>query len=100
MPEPVAAPTGQQRTVTVVGQGTARAAPDTAILQLGVETYGATPVEALEACWRALDAVLAALRRERSSQPACRPAGSASTPNGTRAHAATSAQPAIAPAPG
>jgi uncharacterized protein len=61
MLEPVAAPTGQQRTVTVVGQGTASAAPDTAILQLGVETYGTTPVEALEACWRALDAVLVAL---------------------------------------
>jgi uncharacterized protein len=53
-----------ERTVTVVGYGTASAAPDTALLHLGVETRGATPAEALDSCGRALDDVLAALRGE------------------------------------
>jgi uncharacterized protein len=51
-------------TVTVAGAGSASAVPDTALLQLGVEARGATPAEALEACRRALDQVLAALDAE------------------------------------
>jgi uncharacterized protein YggE len=61
MPEP-ASSTVDQRTVTVVGEGVASAAPDTALLQLGVETRGATPGEAWEACSRALAEVIAAVR--------------------------------------
>ncbi|HEX5879699.1 MAG TPA: SIMPL domain-containing protein, partial [Actinomycetota bacterium] len=63
MPEPERIPTGQA-TVTVAGTGAASAVPDTALLQLGVETRGSTPAEALEACRRALDQVLAALDAE------------------------------------
>jgi uncharacterized protein len=51
-----------QPTVTVVGEGITSAVPDTAVLQLGVETRGGTPGEALEACSRALEEVIAALR--------------------------------------
>jgi uncharacterized protein YggE len=61
MSEP-ASPTADQRTVAVVGEGLASAVPDTALLQLGVETRGATPWEALEACSRALEEVIAAVR--------------------------------------
>ena len=61
MPEP-RTPTGP--TVTVAGAGAASAVPDTALLQLGVETRGSTPAEALEACRQALDQVLAALDAE------------------------------------
>jgi uncharacterized protein len=64
MPQPAASLIAQERTVTVVGNRTASAAPDTALLQLGVETQGATPVEALDGCRRALEQVLAALRTE------------------------------------
>jgi uncharacterized protein len=63
MPEPERPPSGQA-TVTVAGTGAASAVPDTALLQLGVETRGTTPAEALEACRRALDQVLAALDAE------------------------------------
>jgi uncharacterized protein len=38
--------------------------PDTALLELGVETRGSTPAEALDACARALDQILAALDAE------------------------------------
>jgi uncharacterized protein YggE len=62
MPEPAASPTADQRTVTVVGEGVASAVPDTALLHLGVETRGANPGEALEACSRALEEVIAAVR--------------------------------------
>jgi uncharacterized protein len=51
-------------TVTVAGKGAATAVPDTAVLQLGVETRGPTPAEAMDACARALDQVLAALDAE------------------------------------
>ena len=49
-----------QATVTVAGAGSASAVPDTAVLELGIETRGSTPAEALEGCRRALDQVLAA----------------------------------------
>jgi uncharacterized protein YggE len=62
MLEPAVSPTAEERTVTVVGEGMASAIPDTALLQLGVETRGATPGEALEACSRALEQVIAAVR--------------------------------------
>jgi uncharacterized protein len=45
-----------QPTVTVAGTGSASAVPDTAVLELGVETRGSTPAQALEGCRRALDA--------------------------------------------
>jgi hypothetical protein len=48
--------------VTVVGEGSASGVPDTALLHLGVETRGTTPGEALDACSRALDEVIAATR--------------------------------------
>jgi uncharacterized protein len=51
-------------TVTVAGAGSATAVPDTALLQLGVEARGSTPVEALDGCRLALDQVLAALDAE------------------------------------
>jgi uncharacterized protein YggE len=63
MPEPDAL-LADQATVTVAGKGSATATPDTALLQLGVETRGATPVEALDGCRRALEQVLAALDAE------------------------------------
>jgi uncharacterized protein len=53
-----------QATVTVAGAGSASAVPDTAVLELGIETRGSTPAEALEGCGRALDQVLAALDAE------------------------------------
>jgi uncharacterized protein len=56
--------TTAQPTVTVAGTGSARAVPDTAVLELGVETRGSTPAQALEGCRRALDQVLAALDAE------------------------------------
>ena len=62
MPEPAASPTADQPTVTVVGEGMASAVPDTALLHLGVETRGTTPGEALEACSRTLEEVIAAVR--------------------------------------
>ena len=63
MPGPGALAAGAA-TVTVTGTGAATAVPDTALLQLGVETRGATPVEAFELCRRTLAAVLAALDAE------------------------------------
>jgi uncharacterized protein YggE len=57
-------PGAGQATVTVAGTGAASAVPDTALLQLGVETRGATPVEAFDGCRRALDQLLAALDAE------------------------------------
>jgi uncharacterized protein YggE len=51
-------------TVTVAGAGSATAAPDAALLSLGVETRGQTPAEALDGCRLALDQVLAALDAE------------------------------------
>lgn len=63
MPDPEPAPSGRA-TVTVTGAGAATAVPDTAVLQLGVETRGPTPTEALDACGRALDQILAALDAE------------------------------------
>lgn len=67
-------PTATAPSVTVAGAGSATAVPDTALLQLGVETRGATPAEALEACRLALDQVLAALDAEGVS-PARRTTG-------------------------
>jgi uncharacterized protein len=63
MPDPERTPSGQG-TVTVAGSGAASAVPDTALLQLGVETRGSTPAEALDACGRTLDQILAALDAE------------------------------------
>jgi uncharacterized protein YggE len=63
MPDPEPVP-GGRATVTVAGAGAAKAVPDTAVLQLGVETRGSTPAEALDACGRALDQILAALDAE------------------------------------
>ncbi|HET7519363.1 MAG TPA: SIMPL domain-containing protein [Actinomycetes bacterium] len=63
MPDPAPAPRGRA-TVTVAGAGAATAVPDTAVLQLGVETRGPTPAEALDTCGRALDQILAALDAE------------------------------------
>jgi uncharacterized protein len=59
-PDPAAA----GATVTVAGAGSATAVPDTALLHLGVEIRGSTPVEALDGCRLALDQVLAALDAE------------------------------------
>jgi uncharacterized protein len=61
-------------TVTVNGAGGASAVPDTALLELGVETRGPTPAEALDACARALDQVRAALDDE-GVEPARRTTG-------------------------
>jgi uncharacterized protein len=61
-------------TVTVAGTGAATAVPDTALLQLGVETRGSTPAEALDACRLALDRVLTALDAE-GVEPARRTTG-------------------------
>jgi uncharacterized protein YggE len=68
-PTPAAAPT-----VTVAGAGAATAVPDTALLELGVETRGSTPAEALDGCRLALDRVLAALDAE-GVEPARRTTG-------------------------
>ena len=62
-PAPERSPAGEA-TVTVAGAGGASAVPDTALLELGVETRGSTPAEALDACARALDQVRAALDAE------------------------------------
>jgi len=51
-------------TVTVAGAGAATAVPDTALLELGVETRGSTPAEAFDGCRLALDQVLATLDAE------------------------------------
>jgi uncharacterized protein len=64
MPDREPSPSGPAATVTVAGAGAATAVPDTAVLQLGVETRGPTPAEALDACGRALDQILAALDAE------------------------------------
>ncbi|HEX7147945.1 MAG TPA: SIMPL domain-containing protein [Actinomycetota bacterium] len=73
MPDPELTPSGQG-TVTVAGSGAASAVPDTALLQLGVETRGSTPAEALDACGRTLDQLLAALDAE-GVEPARRTTG-------------------------
>jgi uncharacterized protein YggE len=57
-------PGGGSAAVTVVGRGAASVVPDTALLQLGGETRGATPAAALEGCRAALDRVLAELDAE------------------------------------
>lgn len=62
MPGPDDLPTGA--TVSVTGRGSASVVPDTALLQLGVETRGATPADALDGCRDALDQILAALDAE------------------------------------
>jgi uncharacterized protein len=62
-PTPEPAPAAPA-TVTVAAAGAATAVPDTALLTLGIETRGSTPVEALDACRDALDQVLAALAAE------------------------------------
>ena len=62
-PAPERSPAGEA-TVTVAGAGGASAVPDTALLELGVETRGSSPAEALDACARALDQVRAALDAE------------------------------------
>jgi uncharacterized protein len=53
-----------QPTVTVAGTGSASAVPDTAVLELGVETRGSTPAQTLESCRRAQEQILAALDAE------------------------------------
>jgi uncharacterized protein YggE len=63
MPDPEPDPNGPA-TVTVAGAGAATAVPDTALLQLGVEPRGATPVEALDTCGRALEQISSALDAE------------------------------------
>jgi uncharacterized protein YggE len=63
MPDQEPTPSGKA-TVTVAGAGAATAVPDTALLQLGVETRGPTPAEALDACGRALGQISAALDAE------------------------------------
>ena len=63
VPTPERSPAGEA-TVTVAGAGGASAVPDTALLELGVETRGSSPAEALDACARALDQVRAALDAE------------------------------------
>jgi uncharacterized protein len=73
MPGPEPDPSGEA-TVTVAAAGSATAVPDTALLQLGVETRGSTPAEALDACARALDRLLAALDAE-GVEPARRTTG-------------------------
>ena len=80
-PAPEPGPTPDQRptpggraTVTVAGAGAATAVPDTALLQLGVETRGPTPAEALDACGRALEQLAAALDAE-GVEPARRTTG-------------------------
>jgi uncharacterized protein YggE len=60
VPTPERSPAGVA-TVTVAGAGGASAVPDTALLELGVETRGSTPAEALDACARALELVRAAV---------------------------------------
>jgi uncharacterized protein len=73
MPAPERDPSGEA-TVTVAGAGTAAAVPDTALLQLGVETRGSTPAEALDACGRTLDQIRAVLDAE-GVEPARRTTG-------------------------
>jgi uncharacterized protein len=51
-------------TVTVAAAGAATTVPDTALLTLGVETRGTTPVEALDGCRDGLHRVQAALDAE------------------------------------
>ena len=63
-----------QATVTVAGTGSASAVPDTAVLELGIETRGSTPAEALDGCRLALDQVQAALNAE-GVEPARRATG-------------------------
>lgn len=50
------------RTVTVVGEGEARAEPDTAIAQLGVETFASAVEQALAENRRRMNGVMEALR--------------------------------------
>jgi uncharacterized protein len=73
MPGPERDPSGEA-TVTVAGAGSATAVPDTALLQLGVETRGSTPAEALDACGRALDQIRVVLDAE-GVEPARRTTG-------------------------
>lgn len=49
------------RTVTVIGQGTASAAPDQAVLNVGVQTTGATVKEAMADNNEIMDAILTSL---------------------------------------
>lgn len=53
----------QPRTITVTGQGTAKAAPDEANFSAGVVTQGSTAAQALAANARAMNAVFATLKR-------------------------------------
>jgi len=60
------------RQITVVGMGTATAAPDAVSFQLGAETRGDSPAAALEDCARALAAMAAVLRERGVPEPALR----------------------------
>jgi len=63
-PQPVAAQTGATpiRQITVVGTGEATGTPDTAIVQLGVRTEGATAREALNSNNMQMEALTAKLK--------------------------------------
>ena len=52
------------RTIAVTGEGEVRARPDMATLTVGVETKAASPTAALDANAAAMDAAIAALRKE------------------------------------
>ncbi len=60
------------RQITVVGMGTATAAPDAVSLQLGAETRGGSPAAALQDCAQALAAMAAVLREQGVPETALR----------------------------
>jgi uncharacterized protein YggE len=86
--------------VTVVGEGSASGVPDTALLHLGVETRGTTPGEALDACSRALDEVIAATRGAGVEQRRLATGELTVHPDWRWARRARSASSGIAPPPG
>ena len=100
MSEPPPAVTADQPTVTVVGEGLASAAPDTAVLQLGVETRGRDPGEALEACSCALEEVIVAVRAAGVEPPRLASGQLSVHPTGRQARRVSSVPPAIARPPG
>ena len=54
--------TGMPRTITVVGTGTAAAAPDLATVQIGIDTQSSAPEEAVRQNDEKMEALIAALK--------------------------------------
>ena len=59
--------------IGVIGEGSARAAPDQCIIHLALNSFEATSVQALDRCNEAATRVFAAVEQAGIPAPMCRP---------------------------